>query len=35
VAIDPEIGANNFAGGAQDNEHNSEIKTGILGINTF
>jgi len=32
VAIDPEIGANNFAGGAQDNGTQFRDKTGILGI---
>ncbi len=34
VAIDPEIGANNFAGGAQDNGTQFRDKTGILGIIT-
>ena len=32
VAIDPEVGANNFAGGAQDNGTQFRDKTGILGI---
>jgi hypothetical protein len=32
VAIDPEIGANNFVGGAQDNGTQFRDKTGILGI---
>ena len=32
VAIDPEIGANNFAGGAQDNGTQFRDKTGILGL---
>jgi hypothetical protein len=32
VAIDPEIGANNFAGGAQDNGTQFRDKTGISGV---
>jgi len=32
VAIDPEIGANNFAGGAQDNGTQFRDKTGILSL---
>ena len=32
MAIDPEIGANNFAGGAQDNGTQFRDKTGILGV---
>ena len=32
VAIDPEIGSNNFAGGAQDNGTQFRDKTGVLGI---
>src|SRR6187399_2634327 len=32
VAIDPEIGANNFAGGAQDNGTQFRDKTGLVGV---
>lgn len=32
VAIDPEIGVNNFAGGAQDNGTQFRDKTGVIGI---
>src|SRR6185436_11326346 len=32
VAIDPETGANNFAGGAQDNGTQFRDKTGITGV---
>jgi hypothetical protein len=32
IAIDPETGANNFAGGAQDNGTQFRDKTGVLGI---
>ena len=32
VAIDPEVGANNFAGGAQDNGTQFRDKTGILSL---
>ncbi|TMI91423.1 MAG: hypothetical protein E6H08_13415, partial [Bacteroidetes bacterium] len=32
VAIDPEIGANNFAGGAQDNGTQFRDKTGVLSL---
>ena len=32
VAIDPEVGANNFAGGAQDNGTQFRDKTGITGV---
>jgi len=32
VTIDPEVGANNFVGGAQDNGTQFRDKTGILGI---
>ena len=32
VAIDPEVGANNFAGGAQDNGTHFRDKTGILSL---
>ena len=34
VAIDPEIGANNFAGGAQDNGTQFRDKTGVTGAPT-
>ena len=34
VAIDPEIGANNFAGGAQDNGTQFRDKTGVIGTAT-
>ena len=32
VTIDPEIGANNFAGGAQDNGTQFRDKTGVIGL---
>src|SRR5688572_897736 len=32
VTIDPEVGANNFAGGAQDNGTQFRDKTGIVGV---
>src|SRR4030095_16307491 len=32
VTIDPEVGANNFAGGAQDNGTQFRDKTGISGV---
>lgn len=32
IAIDPEVGANNFAGGAQDNGTQFRDKTGIAGV---
>ena len=32
IAIDPEVGANNFAGGAQDNGTQFRDKTGVLGL---
>ena len=35
VAIDPEVGANNFAGGAQDNGTQFRDKTGITGVATI
>lgn len=34
VAIDPETGANNFAGGSQDNGTHFRDKTGIVGLST-
>ncbi|HEU5168563.1 MAG TPA: T9SS type A sorting domain-containing protein [Chitinophagaceae bacterium] len=35
VTIDPEIGANNFAGGAQDNGTQFRDKTGVLGLSAI